>query len=187
MSLMSVLSRYCARAQSLSRVRLSLTRLALAACLLVPLSGAAAPKDGEKFKDWTVRCEQFKDQKQKSFTQCHIFQDLKHRTRGIRLLHMAVAYPPQRSQQAVGILTMPLGVYLPAGVKLQIDKRAPVAVVFERCEPVGCKAGFPLEERMLRALKKGAKANITFHDMRRKPVTIPVSLRGFTAALRSLK
>ena len=147
----------------------------------------AAPKDGEKFRDWTVKCEQFKDRNDRKFTQCHIFQDLKHKDRGIRLLHMAVAYPPNSPKQPVGILTMPLGVYLPAGVTMQVDKRDPVKLVFERCEPVGCKAGFPIEDSMLNAFRKGAQARITFHDMRRQSVTIPVSLRGFTAAFNSLK
>ncbi|MEM7504921.1 MAG: invasion associated locus B family protein, partial [Pseudomonadota bacterium] len=39
----------------------------------------------------------------------------------------------------------------------------------------------------LAEFKKGLQAFVTFHDMRRKPVTVPVSLRGFTKALAALK
>ncbi len=147
----------------------------------------AAAANGKKFKDWQVRCETYKDKAQKSFDQCHIFQAWHHKSQKVLILHMAVAYPPANPSRAVAVMTMPLGIYLPAGVKIRVDDGVSRDLVFERCEPVGCKAGFPVEDDVLNEFKKGLNAYVTFSDMRRKPLTIKVSLRGFSAAIRALK
>ncbi len=170
------------------------------ACASALQPALAQTKNGAKHKDWTLRCEQFKKEDGKAFEQCHMFQDWRHKERKLRILHMAVAYPPQQPDQAVAVLTMPLGIYLPLGIKIQIDKGETINVPIERCETWegadtegkkkidgGCKAGIQLKEELLNSLKRGNKAFITFHDKRRTPVTVPVSLSGFTAGLRALK
>lgn len=146
------------------------------------------PLHGKRFKDWTLRCEVVPvDDAGQTAQQCHMFQDWQHEERQLRILHIAIAYPRQQPDQAVAVLTTPLGVYLPAGIQMQIDDGKPQKFVIERCEPVGCKTGFPLDETLLNALRRGAKANVSFADMRRQPLTVPVSLNGFTAALRALQ
>jgi invasion protein IalB len=170
-----------------SRSFSGLLALTLGLVLTAHSALALGAEDGKKFKDWTIRCEQYKRPKGKDFEQCHIFQDWKHKEQKLRILHMAVAYPPNSPGRAVAVLTMPLGIYLPGGVKIKIDEGELRDLVVERCEPVGCKAGFPVDPGVLAELKKGVKAYVTFQDMRRKPVTVPVSLRGFTAGLGALK
>ncbi|MEM7407037.1 MAG: invasion associated locus B family protein [Pseudomonadota bacterium] len=172
--------------------RAMLTVAGAAGLLLVATATAQQTKDGDdapgqKFKDWTLRCEDFKRSDGEAFKQCHIFQDWKHKDKKLRILHVAVAYPPNSPERAVAVLTMPLGIFLPAGVKIKVDEGELRSLVVERCEPVGCKAGFPVTPDQLLEFKKGLKAFVTFHDMRRKPVTVPVSLRGFTKALAALK
>lgn len=168
--------------------RISLALVTLFVAFSVALSTPVyAVEDGTKYKDWTVRCEQYKRKQGDDFEQCHIFQDWKHKEQKLRILHIAVAYPPKNGGRAVAVLTMPLGIFLPAGVKFKIDEGELRNLQIERCEPVGCKAGFPVDAGVLKDLKKGLKAFVTFQDMRRKPVTVPVSLRGFTAGLNSLK
>ena len=148
---------------------------------------SAAAANGKKFKDWQVRCETYKDKEKQNFDQCHIFQAWHHKSQKVLILHMAIAYPPANPTRPVAVMTMPLGIYLPAGVKIRVDDGVSRDLAFERCEPVGCKAGFPVESEVLREFRKGLNAYVTFSDMRRKPLTIKVSLRGFSAAMKALK
>lgn len=149
-------------------------------------SSSTNPLHGQVFQDWTVRCEAVPASDGQTYEQCHMYQDWQEEDRQLRILHIAVAYPRQQPDQAVAVMTLPLGVYLPPGVTVQIDQGTPIKVAIERCEAVGCKAGFALEEQVLAAMRRGVKANVTFSDLRRQPLTIPVSLRGFTAGLRAL-
>lgn len=161
--------------------------LIVAASLSWSTPATAAAANGKKFKDWQVRCETYKDKEKKNFDQCHIFQAWHHKTQKVLILHMAIAYPPANPARAVAVMTMPLGIYLPAGAKIRVDEGVSRNLAFERCEPVGCKAGFSVEGAILKEFKKGLDAYITFSDMRRKALTIKVSLRGFSAAMKALK
>jgi invasion protein IalB len=143
----------------------------------------AAPKDGQIFKDWRVRCERPAEAEKAT---CYIFQDLWLRKIKQRLLHIAVAYH-EGSEKATIILTLPLGILLPPGVEIQVDKTEPFRLAVEQCIEQGCQAITQLDAERLAAFKNGMKARVTFQDGKRRAITVPVSLRGFTAALNSLK
>jgi invasion protein IalB len=143
----------------------------------------AAPKDGQIFKDWRVRCERPADAEKET---CYVFQDLWLRKIKQRLLHIAVLYH-EGSEKATIILTLPLGILLPPGVEIQVDKTDPIRLAVEQCIEQGCQAITQLDAERLAAFKNGMKARVTFQDGKRRSITVPVSLRGFTAALNSLK
>jgi invasion protein IalB len=44
-----------------------------------------------------------------------------------------------------------------------------------------------LEGPLLKTLKVGHQATLTFYDSRQQKITVPVSLAGFTAAYAALK
>ncbi|RME35726.1 MAG: invasion associated locus B family protein [Gammaproteobacteria bacterium] len=161
-----------------------LAPLLLGALLLGGLPGAEArPENGKSFKNWTVRCEKAKEAETET---CYIFQNLVLKEGGQRVLHIAVGYLPQR-EEPVALLTLPLGISLPPGGTLQVDDNEPVRFQIERCEPNGCRAGLILKPELLEQFRKGMNAQVTFHDAARRPVSVPVSLQGFTAGLASLK
>lgn len=165
----------------------SIAMLVVAASLSWGAPAAAAAANGKKFKDWQVRCETYEDKEKKRFDQCHIFQAWHHKTQKVLILHLAIAYPPANPTRAVAVMTMPLGIYLPAGAKVRVDEGISRDLTFERCEAVGCKAGFPVQGAILKEFTEGLNAYVTFSDMRRKALTIKASLRGFSAALKALK
>lgn len=143
----------------------------------------AKPVNGKSYENWTVRCETPKGGKQE---QCFIFQNLVLKEGGQRVLHMAIGYIKGRPDP-VALITMPLGISLPPGGSIVIDDDEPIRFQIERCEPAGCRAGLALKDKLLAAFKKGIKATVTFMDATRRPINVPLSLKGFTAGLKALK
>ena len=159
-------------------------RAALALALVVAAPLSAAPVDGEAYQDWVTRCEPIGEDE--SAKQCFIVQNLVLKEKNQRVMLIAVAYPPEQPDP-VAVLTLPLGISLPPGVRLRVDDGEVHRLAVDRCLATGCKAGFILSGQLLQAFKAGLKAEVTIHDGGRQPITLPVSLRGFTAALRSLQ
>lgn len=84
------------------------------------------------------------------------------------------------------MISVPWGIYLPGGLAVQVDKRAASLYQFEFCDPNGCHAPIPLDRRVLREFKRGLKALMQFRDRAQKPVTIEISLIGFTKGWEGL-
>ena len=172
--------------------------------VLVPLLcstsvAEAAPEHGKNYKDWKISCEEYKDPKGAKKRQCHMFQaiDLKNdkldislespKEGSLRLLTFQIAYNKAKPEHPIAIMTTPLGTSLRPGLSLKIDDGKELKLPFERCLNVGCRVGFLLDGTLVSEMRKGKKGQIVFYDMRGKGISLPVSLSGFTAALRSLK
>jgi invasion protein IalB len=142
----------------------------------------ANPQHGQSFKDWTARCEKAPGT---SLDRCFIFQNLLLKETGQRLVHMAVGYLAANGQ-AAAVITMPLGISLPPGATISVDSGVPQPIVIERCDTNGCVGAIALSDEMVAQLKRGREARIGFHDGSRRPIAVPVSLLGFTAAFNTL-
>ncbi|MGB1110463.1 MAG: invasion associated locus B family protein [Gammaproteobacteria bacterium] len=149
--------------------------------LTTPATHAA--KTGDTFQDWKIQCETPKPEVGEI---CHAFQNLTMKEGNQRVLHIAVGFLPEKDNP-VAIFTLPLGVALPPGVQLQVDEGEKSRFPIEVCTPDGCRAGLEVKPELMTALKAGSKAKITFANMQRQGLTVPVSLKGFTAAINSLK
>lgn len=160
------------------------TLLAVIFSLLAVYTTSMAAKDGQIYKDWKIQCA--KDKAGNSSDYCHIFQNLVSKEGDKRILHIAVGYAPGHKDPAV-IITMPLGLSLPPGVTIQVDENQSKRFPFQACFQTGCQVGFPLDNVILNQYKSGNKAIITFFDLKRQSIKIPVSLSGFSAAIKALK
>ncbi len=158
--------------------KITITAVLLVSSALV----LAKPVDGKSFDDWTVRCEKHHGQKS-----CFIYQNLVLQGAGSRLLHIAVGYLPGEKQVPVILVSMPLGISLPPGASIRIDDNEPIRFQIERCEPQGCRGGFKLSKEMLKMFNQGKTATVIFHDGRRKAIEVPLSLKGFSEGLKSLR
>ncbi len=172
--------------------RLTGYRLALAGSLLAVLGSLfaapsyAAVKKGQHFEDWTVGCEKPPGEKTE---RCFIYQTVVNKKSNQPVLQMAVGYLPGKAKnddRPAALLTLPLGVALPPGVGFKIDDGKMIRLQFERCVPTGCIAGFPLNNDLLGKLKKGLKVEVRVSDGQ-KVVTLPLSLKGFTAGFEALE
>jgi len=171
--------------QTASRVR------RLASCVLL-LSFAvatsyvfAAPKDGQKFKDWSTRCEIPKGSEN---DQCYIFQNLvtKKDDKFIQVLNVLVGFITTDGKPGL-YATAPLGVSLPHGIQLQIDDGKAVRFGYRHCNTNGCLGALALSDELIEEMKGGKQAVITIHSGAQKPVSIAVSLQGFTAGFTALR
>ena len=150
--------------------------------LLVAGQTTRAADEQPTYGSWTVRCEETSANDRKG---CFIFQNLVLREGGHRVLQVAVGYVPE-SKDPVVLLSLPLGISLPPGVSMRVDEGDPKRFAVERCEPAGCRAGFRLDEELLKRFGSGERITVTFHDGRRQPIEVPLSLDGFTEGLRAI-
>lgn len=87
---------------------------------------------------------------------------------------------------ALAEIVVPLGVFLPGALGLQVDQNEPKAVPFERCIPDGCVVRAPIASTMLEQMKIGGTAHLIVSPSPDERVRLPISLTGFTAAFDSL-
>ncbi len=177
----------CATAASGSQcLRRWLGALILGIAMTATSGGAvAALQDGQKFKDWTAKC--LKPKAGEGETICGIVQLVSRPNTSEPFLAVEVGYP-RDGDIAIVSFTVPLGILLPVGVHMQIDDSENTAnVPFTVCVPGGCRAMLKLNEETLGMFKRGTVLKITVADTRGGTLTLPVSLRGFTAGINALK
>lgn len=155
----------------------------LAALAAAPAEAVSARE--QDYQDWRLRCEKRTDADAES---CVMFQAITAtvKDRKQRILNVAVRYPAPE-QPPMLFFSVPLGVYLPGGLLLQIDEGTALRLQIEVCNPNGCHTRLALEEPLIDDFKVGRQAKVTFQDGRQREVAVPVSLTGFTAAFKALK
>ncbi len=89
----------------------------------LPLQLAAEDKP-KSFKDWGYKCESPKGSDTKL---CFIFQRISSKEGDNRIADTTIAYLP-KIDKPVMVITLPLGVFLPAGIKMQVDEAKDDAV-----------------------------------------------------------
>ncbi len=160
----------------------SLSALLLLSTVLAFVAPAKAVRTGETFRDWTARCEPIGINARDT---CYIYQDVLLKKDKRRLVHIAVGYL-SNDRQPAALLTLPLGVSLPGGVSLQVDDGPPQRLRYERCDGSGCVAPLALTDGLIRSMKVGREARVSFFDGSRRQISVPVSLLGFTAGFNAL-
>ena len=96
---------------------------------------------------------------------------------------------PEEAEADAGVTVVtPLGTLLPQGVVVQIDTGEQRQYPFAWCSQVGCFARFGLARPSIDAMKRGKAGKLTLHAVAapEQPVTLALSLTGFTAAYDSL-
>ncbi len=169
----------------LSQLRLTASCLLTLAVVIAAPSAFPAPEDGQKFKDWSARCETPKGLDRE---QCYIFQRLvtKKDEKLLPVLHVLVGYITADGNPGL-FATVPLGVSLPQGLQIKVDKYEPVAFGYSHCNNQGCLGALALSDDLIAKMKAGRQAIITFHAGSQQPVSVGVSLRGFTAGFNALR
>jgi len=155
--------------------------LAVLAVLPGLVATASAQQDGQQIQDWTVRCEQTEGAGQN----CLIFQTLADQDNDRPVLQISVGYPNPGAGPAA-MLIVPLGVALEPGMEIQVDEEPAFRVPFNHCNRMGCVVGFPLGPELIDAFKRGNTTRVTVLDLTGRPISLEVSLLGFTAGFESI-
>jgi invasion protein IalB len=87
----------------------------------------------------------------------------------------------------IALLQLPLGLNLPVGAKLQVDDGKPVDLQIQTCEQRGCYANVPVAPEMLAQLKSGKELKVSFQNLAKETMTIPLPLGDFATAYDKIK
>ncbi|MCP3443525.1 invasion associated locus B family protein [Bradyrhizobium sp. CCGUVB14] len=87
----------------------------------------------------------------------------------------------------VALLQLPLGLNLPVGAKLQVDEGKTVDLQIQTCENRGCYASTPIAPDLLASLKSGKQLKVSFQNMAKETIAIPMPLNDFAAAYDKIK
>ncbi|MBZ9893275.1 invasion associated locus B family protein [Mesorhizobium sp. BR1-1-6] len=160
----------------------SVTGLALAedAKPAQPPAAQSKPADANP---WAVNCS---SGAANSELQCQVSQNLTEAKTGQRVLTVTVRRDNGNGSLAM-LLALPHGLFLPSGASYQIDQGQKTTIAIQTSDQNGAYAATPLPPELVKAMKSGTNLNIGMESVTRKPVTIPVSLAGFTAAIAKLE
>lgn len=183
------------------------TRLAVAAALFVGCSGHALAQSAPKKAPapaaqaapanpaaetpaanppppgWVARCS---SASRSAPLECAIEQTAVLTKTG-QLIVLVNIRVPADTRTPVALVQLPLGLNLPAGAKLQIDEGKVADLQIQTCEARGCYANLPIAADMLAALKSGKQMKISFQNLARETITIPMPLADFAAAFEKIK
>ena len=87
----------------------------------------------------------------------------------------------------VALVQLPLGLNLPAGAKLQVDDGKAIDLQIQTCENRGCYANVPIAPELLAALRSGKQLKVSFQNLGKETITIPMPLTDFAAAYDKIK
>ena len=94
---------------------------------------------------------------------------------------------PSDTHAPIALVQLPLGLNLPAGAKLQVDDGKTIDLQIQTCENRGCYASTPIAPELLAALKSGKQLKVSFQNLGKETITIPMPLADFAAAYDKIK
>jgi invasion protein IalB len=143
---------------------------------------AEAPAAEKPANAWNVSCASGANA---AALECQMSQNLTESKTGQRVLTVTIRKQPKDGALAM-LLALPHGLFIPAGATYQIDAGEKKTVAIQTSDQNGAYAAVPLTADLVKVLKTGTNLNIGMESVTRSPVTIPVSLNGFTAAIDKL-
>lgn len=99
---------------------------------------------------------------------------------------VSLRFPPAGAAANLQV-SVPLGIYLGAGIGFNIDGAGAQQLELQTCDRNGCYASGAVSPEILTAMQNGQKLNILFQSMSKQVVTLEMSLAGFTATYQKLK
>jgi invasion protein IalB len=94
---------------------------------------------------------------------------------------------PSDTHAPLATVQLPLGLNLPGGAKLQIDDGKTADLQIQTCENRGCYAGAAISPEVLAALKSGKELKLSFQNLAKETITVPMPLTDFAAAYDKIK
>lgn len=102
-----------------------------------------------------------------------------------RLLSVSVSKPSGDAALAM-LIQLPHGMFLPSGLSLQVDDGKAQQVAVQTCDRAGCYAGSPIDKAMLSQLEAGRQLTISFQNLNKQTMRVPVPLSGFKDAVEKI-
>jgi invasion protein IalB len=144
---------------------------------------AAGPTPAAPPPGWTVRCSSVS---RDAPLECAIEQTAVLTKTGQLIVLVSIRVPGD-THTPIALVQLPLGLNLPAGAKIQVDDGKTVDLQIQTCENRGCYASTSIAPEMLTALKSGKQLKVSFQDMAKETIAIPIPLADFAAAYDKIK
>ena len=94
---------------------------------------------------------------------------------------------PADTHAPVAAIQLPLGLNLPVGAKLQVDEGKTIDLQIQTCEARGCYVNAPIPADLLAAMKTGKQLKVSFQNLAKETIAIPMPLTDFAAAYDKIK
>lgn len=94
---------------------------------------------------------------------------------------------PGDTRTPVALIQLPLGLNLPIGAKLQVDDGKAVDVPIQTCEARGCYINAPIAADVLTQLKSGKQLKVSFQNLAKETISIPMPLADFATVYDKIK
>jgi len=141
------------------------------------------PADGAQQAGWVVRCTSVS---RDAPLECAMEQNAVLTKTGQTIVLINIRIAPE-TRTPVALLQLPLGLNLPIGAKLQVDEGKTVDLQIQTCENRGCYASTPIAADLLAALRSGKQLKVSFQNMAKETIAIPMPLGDFAAAYDKIK
>ena len=143
----------------------------------------AAPAAAPPQPGWAVRCT---SASREAPLECAMEQTAVLSKTG-QLIVLVNIRVPSDTHAPVAMVQLPLGLNLPGGAKLQVDDGKTADLQIQTCENRGCYAGTAITPDVLAALKSGKQLKLSFQNLAKETITIPMPLTDFAAAYDKIK
>jgi invasion protein IalB len=140
----------------------------------------------QAYGDWVLNCSKESDPEIKTSESCSLHQQVMTE-KGARLLSVSIATVSKREEK-IASFSLPLGFYIPDGVKITVGKGKTRRLLVTMCTQKGCFAEIILDKELSRELSLGKKLKLALLTGDRvKNLDFSVSLKGISVGLRSVK
>src|SRR4051794_13443594 len=146
-------------------------------------ANGAAPANTPPQPGWTTRCG---SASREAPLECAIEQSAVLPRTGQLVILVNIRVPGDTHTPSA-LIQLPLGLNLPGGVKLQVDEGAATDMQIQTCEARGCYAGTTIAPDLLAAMKSGKQLKISFQNLNKETLTVPLPLADFAAAYDKIK
>jgi invasion protein IalB len=104
-----------------------------------------------------------------------------------QVLVLVVIRVPGDTRAPLAFVQLPLGLNLQSGAKFQVDEGKAIDLPIQTCENRGCYASTAVTPELLTALKSGKQLKVSFQDLAKETITVPMPLNDFAAAYEKIK
>jgi invasion protein IalB len=143
----------------------------------------APPANAAPHPGWTARCS---SASREAPLECAIEQTAVLSKTG-QLIVLVNIHVASDTHAPVAFVQLPLGLNLPVGAKFQVDDGKVVDLQYQTCENRGCYASTPIAPELLATLKSGKQLKVSFQNLAKETITVPIPLTDFAVAYDKIK
>ena len=131
-------------------------------------------------RPWTVVCSEPENDEPVT---CQLAQTIVNSQTRQRVVTVSIRKQPGGLSM---VLALPHGLHIPGGVTYQVDSGQARPLPIMVSDDKGVYAIAPVDDALFTSMKRGATFKVSVMALNRRPISIPMTLTGFTAAAEEL-